>query len=372
MPKFETILAVVVMTAVAGGAAGLAQSQAPAADRAAGLAHIAAAKQAAGYEVAELFDHTCARLMVGAALPFGRIYPPPTRDPAQWAHEPVKVFDNLYYLGERMLHGASPSAWAVTTSEGIILIDTMFEDSMQALIVGGLKKLGLDPADIKYIIISHGHGDHLNGAPFLQTTYKSRVIMGGPDWDNLARNQNATAPRPTRDIDGVDGQKVTLGDTTITLYLTPGHTAGTLSMLIPVKDGERTHLAALWGGTGMQFSAEEYHKSAVRFREIVASAGADVILSTHPQLDKSDIKLPMMAKRQPGDPHPWVVGNEVVSDYMTVAAECSAAATKLPNEYQAYLGRGGGRGGRGAAAPGGRGTPGRGAPGEAAPAGRGQ
>jgi len=365
MRKYSTVLVVVVIAAMAGGVAGLAQSQSPAADRAAGLAHIAAAKQAAGYEVAELFDHTCARLMVGAALPFGRIYPPPTRDSAQWAHEPVKVFDNLYYLGERMLHGASPSAWAVTTSEGIILIDTMFEDSMQALIVGGLEKLNLDPASIKYIIISHGHGDHVNGAKYLQDTYQSRVIIGAPDWATVD-NPNFRGPRPRRDIEGVDGQEVTLGDTTITLHLTPGHTAGTLSMLIPVQDGERTHLAALWGGTGMQFSAEEYNRSAVRFREIVTNAGADVILSTHPQLDKSDIKLPMMAKRQPGDPHPWVVGNEVVRNYMTVAAECSAAATKLPDEYQAYLGRGGGRGGRGGAAAG------RGTPGEAAPAGRGQ
>jgi metallo-beta-lactamase class B len=340
---------------------------APQPTRAAGLAHIAAAKKAAGYEVAELFDHTCARLLVGAALPFGRIYPPATRDAAQWSHEPVKVFDNLYYLGERMLHGASPSAWAVTTSAGIILIDTMFEDSMQALIVGGLKKVNLDPANIKYIILTHGHGDHINGAPFLQATYKPRLIMGGPDWDALDRNTNATTPRPTRDISAVDGQQVTLGDTSVSLYLTPGHTAGTLALLIPVKDGGRTHLAALWGGTGMQFSAEEYHKSAVRFRDIAAKAGADVILSTHPQLDKSDIKLPMLAKRQPGDPHPWVVGADVVRSYMTVAAECSAAAVALPAEYKDYLGRGGGRGGRGAGAPAGRGV---GA--EAAPVGRGQ
>lgn len=357
--------------AVFGGATIGAQSQPPAADRAAGLAHIAAAKKAAGYEVSELFDHTCARLMVGAALPFGRIYPPPTRgDVTQWGHEPVKVFDNLYYLGEKVLHGASPSAWAVTTSAGIILIDTMFEDSMQALIVGGLPKLNLDPTNIKYIVISHGHGDHVNGAKYLQDTYKSRVIIGAPDWANV-ESPNFRGAKPTRDIEGVDGQKVTLGDTTITLYLTPGHTAGTLSMLIPVKDGTRSHTAALWGGTGMQFSAVEYNKSAVRFRDIVTAAGADVLLSTHPQLDKSDIKLPMLAKRQPGDPHPWVVGNEVVKNYMTVAAECSAAAVALPVEYQGYLGRGGGagRGGRGAE-PGGRGTTPAG--GAAAPAGRGQ
>lgn len=344
-----------VLAAGVGGVAVLAgpQSQSASANRAAALAHISAAKKAAGYEVADLFDHTCARLLVGASLPFGRIYPPPSRDAVDWRHEPVKVFDNLYYLGERMLHGASPSAWAVTTSEGIILIDAMFEDSMQALILGGLKKLQMDPAAIKYILITHGHGDHVNGAKYLQDTYKPRVVMGAPDWDAMERNQNFRGPKPARDIAGVDGQKVTLGDTTVTLYLTPGHTPGTLSMLIPVTDGGRTHLAALWGGTGMQFSADEYHKSAVRFRDIVTKAGADVILSTHPQLDKSDVKLPLVQKRNPGDPHPFVVGSDVVRNYMTVAAECSAAATLLPEEYQGYLGRGGapaaggGRAGRG-------------------------
>lgn len=319
----------------------------PQTPRAEALAHLEAAKKAAGYEVADLYDHTCARLMVGAALPFGRIYPPDTRDPVKFSTEPVKVFDNLYYVGERMLHGASPSAWALTTSDGIILIDTMFEDSMQALILGGFKTLKLDPATIKFILLTHGHGDHVNGAKYLQDTYKSRVILGGPDWAAL-ENPNFRGSKPARDISGVDGQKVTLGDTTVTLYLTPGHTAGTLSMLIPVQDGGRQHMAALWGGTGMQFSAAEYNKSALRFRDVVTAAGADVILSTHPQLDKSDVKLPLVQKRKPGDPHPYVVGKDVVRNYMTVAAECSAAAVLLPEEYQGYLGRrGGARGGRG-------------------------
>jgi metallo-beta-lactamase class B len=76
-------------------------------------------------------------------------------------------------------------------------------------------------------------------------------------------------------IAAVDGQKVTLGDETITLYLTPGHSPGTLSMLIPVKDHGQPHLAALWGGTGMQTSAEEYNRNARRFRDIVTEAGAD-------------------------------------------------------------------------------------------------
>ena len=333
----KSMIAAVVLGAIAALTATTGVAQSP---RATAFAHIAAAKKAAGYEVADLFDHTCSRLLVGASLPFGRIPPADNdRDVAKYHTEPVKVFDNLYYLGEKMQHGASPSAWAVVTSQGIILIDTMFENSMQDEILGGMKKLNLDPASIKYIILSHGHSDHINGAKYLQETYKPRVIMGGPDWDAVEKNANFRGPKPTRDIAGVDGQKVTLGDTTITLYLTPGHTPGTLSMLIPVKDAGQPHLAALWGGTGMQFSAEEYSKSAFRFRDIAGKAGADIVLSTHPQLDKSDVKLPLVEKRKPGDPHPYVVGQDVVRDYLTVAGECSAAAVLLPEEYQGYLGR---------------------------------
>ncbi len=302
--------------------------------------HLAAAKAAAGYEVSDLYDHLCSRLMVGATLPFGRIVPPENdRDPARFHADPVKVFDNLYYLGEKMQHGASPSAWAVVTPEGIILIDTLFDDSVRDEIVGGMKRLNLDPANIKYVILTHGHADHVGGARYLQDTFKPHVLLGAADWDMIDNSKNFRGPKPLRDMAAVDGQKLSLGGETITMYVTPGHTPGGLSLLIPVKDGGTPHMAALWGGTGMQFSAAEYNKSAKRFREIVEQEGADVLLSTHPQLDKSDVKLRLLEKRHPGDPHPYVVGRQVVRDYLTVATECSAAAQLLPEEYQGYLGR---------------------------------
>ena len=112
-------------------------------------------------------------------------------------------------------------------------------------------------------------------------------------------------------------------------------------MLIPVMDKGVPHLAALWGGTGMQFSAAEYSTQAARFRNIAAKAGADVVLSTHPQLDNSDIKLPLILKRRPGDPNPYVVGTDVVQGYLSVAHECGAAAVLMPEEYKSYLGRSG-------------------------------
>jgi hypothetical protein len=84
-----------------------------------------------------------------------------------WYAEGGQVFDNLY-----MLTTKANSAWAVKTSDGIILIDTLFGYAAQDEIVDGMKKLGLDPADIKYVIISHAHGDHDGAVKFLQDTYK--------------------------------------------------------------------------------------------------------------------------------------------------------------------------------------------------------
>jgi metallo-beta-lactamase class B len=125
-----------------------------------------------------------------------------------------------------------------------------------------------------------------------------------------------------------DGQKLTLGDTTITLYITPGHTPGTISVLIPVKDNGQPHLAALWGGTGLNAdreSLQNYIQSAKRFSEIVRDARADMILSNHTDWDQSKVYLPMLAKRAPGTRNPYVVGNDNVGRYLKVAEECATA-----------------------------------------------
>ena len=99
---------------------------------------------------------------------------PPDR--STWYAEPVKVFDNLYFLGQ-----SEYAVWAITTSQGIIVLDTIFDYSVEDEVVGGMKKLGLDPANIKYAIVSHAHPDHDGGARFLQEHYGTRVdhVAGG-------------------------------------------------------------------------------------------------------------------------------------------------------------------------------------------------
>jgi metallo-beta-lactamase class B len=300
--------------------------------------HIAAAQAAAGTFHPGVFDAVCSttrQVIRQAAAANGRAdavaaaaaraagpASPPARD--TWHVEPQKVFDNLYYVGEKEF-----SAWAITTSQGIILLDAIFDYSVEEQVVGGLRKLGLDPAQIKFVIISHGHLDHAGGAKLLQDRFGARVVMSAADYDLLDR-QNPTW-KPRRDIVATDGYKLTLGDTTLTLYLTPGHTEGTISTLIPLRDGNQRHLAAAWGGTLFNFGPIRprlvaYATSAERFKAIVAREKADVMLSNHTVYDGSKTKLPAVAARRPGQPHPYVVGNDVVQRYLTTVGECAQAA----------------------------------------------
>jgi metallo-beta-lactamase class B len=290
--------------------------------------HIAAARTAAGAEHAGMVDRLCPAAPAASARPAvaparaGAASGDPPRD--SWHAEPQKVFDNLYFVG--MTEFAS---WAVTTSDGIIVIDPLFDYSVEDEVVGGLKKLGYDAADIRYVLISHGHLDHAGGAKLLQERFGARLLMSAADWDLVERDK----PRwkPERDLVITDGEKLTLGDTTLTMYLTPGHTSGTVSTLIPLRDGAQEHVAALWGGTLFNFAPDAvrfkaYADSAARMRELAAAAGADVLLSNHTDYDGSKLKLPAVAKRAPGAPHPYVVGADSVRRYLTVANECAQAA----------------------------------------------
>jgi metallo-beta-lactamase class B len=216
------------------------------------------------------------------------------------------------------------SAWAVKTSPGIILLDTLFGYAAQDEITDGMKKMGLDPADIKYVVLSHAHGDHDGSVKFLQDTYKPRVIYGPNDWELAAREANP----PTHDLEVTDGQKLTLGDTTITIYITPGHTGGTLSFLVPVKDHAVPHMAMEWGGTalGPNTSKEmlkSYISNAGRLMDIADGAGADVIISNHTEYNDALARLDRTKARKLGEPNPWVVGKPLVRKYVTVVEECA-------------------------------------------------
>jgi metallo-beta-lactamase class B len=300
-------------------------------------AHVAAAKAAAGTDFAGVFSRICTEAVPPSTPPAPRpaAAPRPAGPPPResWHADPVKVFDNLYFLGQ-----TEYSVWAVATSAGIILIDSIFDYSVDDEVAGGLKKLGLDPAAIKYVIVSHGHSDHSGGAKYLQDRFDAHVLLSAADWDLLDKS---TQTKPRRDMVATDGQKLTLGNTTITIYQTPGHTLGTLSTVIPVTDNGTPHVAVSWGGTAFNWMAnraayitpdrpvrfwfETYSASARRFKDIAAKAGADVLISNHTIFDGSKEKIPALARRKPGDPNPYVIGTAGVQRYLTVVDECAQA-----------------------------------------------
>ncbi|HEY6507601.1 MAG TPA: hypothetical protein VIY56_06285, partial [Vicinamibacterales bacterium] len=160
------------------------------------------------------------------------------------------------------------------------------------------------------------------------------------DWEaTLKRSGTAPGGVPTRgpgDVTvGPEGTKITLGDITVTVVPTPGHTPGTLSYVFPVKDQGKTVMIAYSGGTLTGgFGADgarwdEYIASQKRIAGVAAEVGAAVLLSNHSEYDGAYTKARLVPlKREPGEDNPFVVGADGVQRYFTVMQEC-AIASKL-------------------------------------------
>ncbi|MDA1185691.1 MAG: MBL fold metallo-hydrolase [Acidobacteria bacterium] len=232
--------------------------------------------------------------------------------------EPIRMFENLYYVGF-----SDVGAWVIATSDGIILFDALNSaDEARDVLVPGLQKVDLDPAQIKYLIIGHGHNDHTGGGKYIQDTYGPTVIMGGPDWDTHLASTRADRPPMKRGLDASDGQTITVGDTTVTLMLTPGHTPGTIAMLLPVKHNGETHTALIMSGSQMRD-----RPSLVAFEHVfndfakVQNAGtmlgghADILMNKLPQMEA-------LGKQYPTGDHPLLFAPEKFSRYMDIMAEC--------------------------------------------------
>src|ERR1700704_6339496 len=316
--KHHMCAAIAVMAGL-GAAGAFAQEPANTID-----SHLRAAKAAAEFDFTGTLARTCIAPQPG---PGRDVAPGPAPDRSTWVTEPAKVFDNLYFVGTK-IH----SSWALTSSDGIILIDTLYDYASEEAIVGGLKKLGLDPAKVKYVIVSHAHGDHVGGAKLMQDRFGSRLVMGAPDWDAIEKSVNQYPHgKPKRDIVAADGAKVMLSFTSVTLALTPGHTPGTVSMFFQVKDNGKPLTVAYSGGTAFNFPNDVPHfdtyiSSQRKMGELAGSQNATVVMSNHSEFDNAVTKIRLMAARKQGEPHPFEIGAEAVARYFKVTDECAQAA----------------------------------------------
>ena len=195
---------------------------------------------------------------------------------------PFKVMDNLYYVGPGFV-----SVWLVQTPQGAILLDTAQEPYVDH-VIDGIKKSGFQLTDIKYIVLSHGHLDHVGGAARIQEMSGARVVALAEDWDLMERigaapGRNGAAPprMPKRDMVVKEGDTLSLGNQTLKFYKHPGHTAGSLSAEFIAYDNGRPHKAFMFGGPGPRggiAGATQFQESVDRIAQI---PGIEVAVNMH-------------------------------------------------------------------------------------------
>jgi len=216
---------------------------------------------------------------------------------------PFKVFDNLYYVGVGYV-----GSWLITTNQGLILIDTL-EGAYKEHPLEGIRKLGFEPRDIKYVILTHYHLDHTAGAARIQELPGVRLAMGEADWDALTRAPNPNNERlPRRDVALKDGDTITVGSTTIRIHVLGGHTPATLGVDFTVYDAGKPYRAFMFGGAAPgpgREAAEQFLASVNRIEQM--QDGVQVRIVTHAWMDPEFWdRVDKLASRRPGDPHPFV------------------------------------------------------------------
>ncbi|PWT97412.1 MAG: MBL fold metallo-hydrolase [Terriglobia bacterium] len=282
-------------------------------------AHVEKAKKIAGSEWAAEANFFCIA--------------PRANSPNDPVIEPTKIFDNVYAIGR-----SGTVVYAITTSEGIILIDTGYANETESVLLPGMKKAGLDPAKVKLVVITHGHGDHFGGAPYFQDHYGAHVVLSQADWDLMlnpppAQGKKGGAPvtPPKKDQVATEGQPITLGDEKITPVMIPGHTPGSMGLIFNVTDNGKRHVAGLYGGTVLtpniisDAGLQQYLHSVEHFKEATKQAKVDVELQNHPLYDGLEEKLAKLRDRKPGAPNPFVVGQSNYGKFLDIMAECMRA-----------------------------------------------
>jgi metallo-beta-lactamase class B len=230
--------------------------------------------------------------------------------------ETVQVFDNLYYSGT-----GSVGAWIVKTSAGILLWDTLdSEAEAKTILEAGIRKFGMDPAMIRVIVVGHHHRDHTGGLEYLQRTYNPTVVMGKLDWDVVMTSGGGIR----RGLDVLDGQKLTLGDTTLTLFLLPGHTPTSVSAIMPVKYQGRTF--NILNLTASRFSTYASLAPFQRIFDEAKRAKVEAVVQVHPDINMLRRATIVALRQYPvAGLHPLLVTPEKAARYMDVELECGRA-----------------------------------------------
>ena len=222
------------------------------------------------------------------------------------------MFDNLYFIGNDAM-----ACYLLDTSDGLVLLDCM-EHGFFKYIENGIQSLGFDPAELKYILITHGHVDHYGDSNLFREKYGTKLYMSEKDEQYASDTSIPFSPaRPGLNypMDGHlrGGEDFICGETAIKIYDTPGHTPGCVSMIITAYDEKRSCKIALWGGTGTPQAMSDRKiqlDSCDYFAQCALKEGVVGEITNHPFVDNTIERLNVLRNIVDGVPHPFVLGYE--------------------------------------------------------------
>ena len=169
--------------------------------------------------------------------------------------KPAKIFGNLYFIGIRAV-----CTHLIDTGDGLIIIDPGYSESLN-IIVDNIRDLGFKTSDIKYIVISHAHFDHMDSVSALVSMTGAKTFVGKADLPLLTGEIYHYPIKPFKpDVLLEDGDIIKLGNTSINCVSTPGHTDGTMSFFFDVSDGEKSYRAGMFGGAGTNTLMKDFLK----------------------------------------------------------------------------------------------------------------
>ncbi len=212
--------------------------------------------------------------------------------PWDFSVDPFEVVHGVYYIG-----GAWVGSYLIDTGDGLILIDAMMPQTVY-LLFESIRKLGFDPKDIKYILISHAHYDHCGGIAQVAHYTDAEIFMGKEDLYFLTeRTDLIIVYKDTFEPFKVDhyfceDETINLGNISIQAIHTPGHTPGTYSFFFDVEDQGKTYRCGMHGGIGVNTLTAEYLQESrqpfslrddfLNSIERLSKMHVDITLGSHP------------------------------------------------------------------------------------------
>ena len=186
-----------------------------------------------------------------------------------WANQesryvkPFQMYGNLYYVGDNWT-----CVHLVDTGDGLLLFDAgNCAGGAVAMLIQAIWEAGFNPADVKWLVLSHGHVDHIGAVNFFKRMFGTKIYMGAPDAENFREHPELSLIQESTDcmdeifevdVEIHDGDKIQFGNTEVQFYLVPGHTEGVIACFFDVTEGNESKRVGYYGGFGFNTLQKSY------------------------------------------------------------------------------------------------------------------